>query len=211
MRANVWVEWHKIAKSAEVELTPPPAQPLSVTICVLYNPEKWGNNLVEVVRSLKEQQNYASMPWEILVLVKSANVSAGIDTEMAHPLPLRVVRHKLDETDIVQLYLFAANQSTSRYVILLDPVSWFHGAAAVAQLVDVAWRTNAHIVTAQAMLNDTLNSTLLHIGSVGMYSSIVNCIGDWSISLFFPSRSLHPLLQIPNPSTSLKFARHARI
>eukprot|EP00026_Physarum_polycephalum_P005505 Phypoly_transcript_05540.p1 GENE.Phypoly_transcript_05540~~Phypoly_transcript_05540.p1 ORF type:complete len:581 (+),score=116.27 Phypoly_transcript_05540:176-1744(+) len=100
---------------------------------------------------------------------------------MAQPLAMRVVRHKLDETDIVQLYSFAANQSTSRYIILLDPVSWFYGDTAVAQLVDVAWRTNAQIVTAQAILNDTVNSTLLHIGSVGMYSSIVNCIGDWNM------------------------------
>jgi hypothetical protein len=197
VRANVWVEWHKVARSAQVTLEPPPTRPLSVTICVLFNPEKWGDNLVEVVRSLKEQKNYAKMPWEVVVLVKNPDVSASIDTTMAHPLPLRVVRHKLDETDIVSLYAFAANQSTSKYIILLDPVSWFYGESAIAQLVNVASRTSAHIVTAQAILNDTLNSTLLHLGSVGMYSSIVNCIGDWSIFSLYslpPSSFLFLLL-----------------
>lgn len=111
----------------------------------------------------------------------------SIDTNMAAPLKMRVVRHKVDESDIVLLYARAATHATTQYILLLDPVSWINGAYAhsLRDLVSVAERTHAHIVTAQATLNDTTNSTLLHIGSVGMYSSIVNCIGDWSIFYLF--------------------------
>lgn len=76
MRAQGWVSWHLAARSAPayssvfIPALTPSTSP-SITICVLYNPEKWGNNLVNVIGSIRDQQNFGQYKWEILVLVKS--------------------------------------------------------------------------------------------------------------------------------------------
>jgi hypothetical protein len=190
-RAQGWIEWHLAATSAQLHLAPLRTTLPSVSICVLYNPEKWGNNLEQVLTSVRAQRNYATMPWEVVVYVKGNENALPVEEDVSRlaravePLPVRIVRHKEDESDIVILYGFAVTQTRTEYAVLLDPVSWFYGDNAIGQLVEVATRTRAQIVTAQAVLNDTTNSMLLHIGSVGMYSSIVNCIGDWSIFIIF--------------------------
>jgi hypothetical protein len=80
--------------------------------------------------------------------------------------------NKEDESDIVILYGFAVTQIRTEYAVLIDPVSWFYVDNAIGQLVGAAHaRPDRHCAGG---LNDT--SVLLHIGSVEMYSSIVNCI-----------------------------------
>ncbi len=186
-RARVWMNWHIVAKSAERHFNYPPSQTIqpSVAICLLRVPERWDNTTWTAIRSIAAQRKAKTRAWSIIVLQRAATPG---DTkfesdakELLPELPLRMVIHKMDDTDILPLYTFAAQHSTADYTLLLDPVSWLHGDDAIDTMVRVAMRTNADLVTAQAYLNDTANATLLHIGSVGMYSSIVNCIGDWSI------------------------------